>query len=97
MSTPLVLAAAALGGSLFLIGTPKARAFAIGAAVVSGLRVIIALGIIRLSFAHMDLVFAVALAVLGVLLILRVDAKAKVIAATVIAAIGTLQALTLLF
>ena len=97
MSTPLVLAAAALSGSLFLIGTPKARALAIGAAVVSGLMLTIALGIVRLSFAHMDLVFAVALAVLGVLLVLRVDAKAKVIAATVIAAIGSLQALAILF
>lgn len=97
MSTPLVLAAAALGASLFLLGTTKARAFAIGAAVVSGILLATALGFMRLSFAHVDLVLAAALAVLGVLLVMRVDAKGKVIAATVVAAIGTLQTLALLF
>lgn len=92
MSSSIVLAAAALGASLFLVGTTRARAFAITAAVVSGIALAVALHVVRIGLPHVDLVLWSSIAALGVLLILRVDAKAKVVAATVVAAVG-IQAL----
>ncbi len=97
MNTPLVLSATALGASLYLLGTPKARTLAIGAAVVSGIVLASALGFVRVTFAHVDVILTAALAALGVLLVMRVDAKAKVVAATLVAAIGIVQTLSALF
>lgn len=92
MTTTLLLAAA-FGASLFLAFSSRARGLAIGAAVVSGVALAIALGFASIALPYVDVALSVGLAVLGVLLLLRVDAKPRVIAATVLAAIGVQQAL----
>lgn len=88
MSSSTVLIAAALVASLLLFAAKKARGYAIGAAIVAGVALVMALGVLHLSLPHVDLGLAAALAVLGVLLVLRVDAKPHVIAATVVTAVG---------
>jgi hydrogenase/urease accessory protein HupE len=97
MSTSTILIAAALVAALLLVGARKSRGYAIGAAVVAGIGLVMALGLVRVAVPHVELALAGALAVLGVLLVLRVDAKPHVIAATVIAAIGGVQLFTALF
>lgn len=97
MSTSTILIAAALIAALLLVGSRKGRAYAIGAAVVAGIALVMALGIVHVSLPHIDLGLAAALAVLGILLVMRVDAKPQVIAATVVAAIGGVQLFTALF
>ncbi len=91
MSTSTILIAAALVASLLLVGGRRLRPYAIGAAVVAGAGLVIALGFVHVALPHVDLALAAALAVLGLVLLMRADAKPHVIAATVITAIGGMQ------
>lgn len=97
MSSSFVLIVAALVASLFLLGARKARTLAIGAAVVSGIALTISMGILSIRFAYVDHILAAALTVLGVLLLMRVDAKMHVVASTVVTAVGAMWLVTKIF
>lgn len=96
MSSSTVLIIAAIVASLLLIGARKARALAIAAAVVSGVALTISMGLISIRLSFVDLALAGALAALGVVLLVRVDAKTHVIASTVVAAVGVMWLLEVL-
>jgi hypothetical protein len=93
MTLSTILIVAALAASIFLITQKSARVFAILAAVVSGVALTLALGFISIRVSHVDLVIGIALAVLGVVLLFRVDEKFRVVASTVIAMVGAVMAL----
>lgn len=96
MSLPTILAVAALACAILLVVQLKVRLWPVVAAVVSGLEVLLAFGIIHLSVSGFPLgvVLGVALAVAGVLVWLKVQGKTHVSAATVIALVGAFQTLT---
>ena len=98
MRDSLILAIAALACAVLLVVQLKNRLWAAVAVAVAGLEVLIAFGLVRLSIASFPLpiVLGVALAVAGVLLWLKVQGKTHVSAATVVAAVGAIQTLTLL-
>jgi hypothetical protein len=98
LSVPLMLAIAALACAVFLLVQMKHRLWAAIAVAVAGLELLIAFGLVRLSIANFPLptVLAIALVVAGVLLWLKVQGKTHVSAATVVAAVGAFQTLTLL-
>ena len=93
MSHVTIALAAALGASLFLLNPKKARLVGIVAAVVSGVLLTMSLGVVRLSVQFVELGLAIALAVAGVILITRVSEKLRVVAATVVAAVGVVLSL----
>lgn len=95
MNLPFVFAIAALACALFLVFQTNSRVWAIVAAVVAGLELLIALGLVRLSVAGIPLgtLLGLALAVAGVFAWLQVQGKTHVSAATLIAAVGTIQSL----
>lgn len=93
MSHSVIALAVALGGSLFLAAPKKARIAAIVAAVVSGALLLMALGVLHLGVRYVDVGLAVALAVAGAVLVLRVEQKMRVIVATVVATVGVTFAL----
>ena len=96
MSLPVLLAVAALVCAILLVVQLKLRLWPAVAAVVSGLEVLLAFGIVRLSVAGFPLgtILGIALAVAGVLVWLRVHGKTHVSAATVIALVGAFQTLS---
>ncbi len=81
---------AALVASLVLLGARRARTYAIASAVASGLALTIALHVISIRVSFVDLALAAAIAVLGVVLLLRVEAKMHVVASTVVTAVGVM-------
>ena len=91
-----MLALAALVCAVLLVIQLKVRLWPVVAAVVSGLEVLLAFGIIHLSVAGFPLgtILGIALAVAGVLVWLKVQGKTHVSAATIIAIVGALQTLT---
>jgi hypothetical protein len=88
MSEDLILLFAALGASIFLALEARARGWAIGAAVVAGIGLLMAFRVVSIGMPHLNLIFYGALCALGVVLVLRVAEKMKVVAATVVAAVG---------
>ncbi|HEY8427928.1 MAG TPA: hypothetical protein VIL20_06115 [Sandaracinaceae bacterium] len=90
MSSSTVLIIAAVVASLFLVGARKARAYAIGAAAVAGVALTMSTGFVSIRLSFIDLALAAALAVLGVLLLMRVEAKMHVVASTVVTAVGVM-------
>lgn len=97
MSSSTVLIIAAIVASLFLVGgARKARAYAIGAAVVAGVALTMSMGFLSIRLSFIDLALAAALTVLGVLLLMRVDAKMHVVASTVVTAVGAMWLLQVL-
>ncbi len=96
MSSSTVLIIAAIVASLLSIGARKARAVAIAAAVVAGVALTISMGLISIRLSFVDLALAGALAALGVVLLVRVEAKMHVIASTVVAAVGVMRLLEVL-
>jgi hypothetical protein len=93
VSHTTIALAAALGGSLFLLSPKKARVAAIVAAITSGVLVAMSLGVVSISVRYVELGLTVALAVAGVVLVMRVEQKLRVVAATVVAAVGVVLAL----
>ena len=96
MTQATILVGAALAASLFLLAAKPVRPFAIGAAIVCAIDLALQLRVLRSFFSRMDLVVAAAVAIAGVLLILRVEQKVRVIAATVVAVVGIVEVLQLL-
>jgi hypothetical protein len=98
LSVSLMLAIAALGCAVLLLVQMKHRLWPAVAVAVAGIELLLAFGVVRLSIASFSLptLLAVALAVAGVLLWLKVQGKMHVSAATVVAAVGAFQTLTLL-
>ncbi|HZA51294.1 MAG TPA: hypothetical protein VE549_11165 [Myxococcaceae bacterium] len=96
MNFPTMLALAALACAILLVVQLKLRLWPAVAAVVSGLEVLLAFGIIHLSVAGFPLgtILGIALAVAGVFVWLKVQGKTHVSAATVIALVGAFQVLT---
>lgn len=96
MSFHVMLALAALACAILLVVQLKVRLWPVVAAVVSGLEVLLAFGIIHLSVSGFPLgtILGIALAVAGVLVWLKVQGKTHVSAATVIAIVGAFQTLT---
>lgn len=98
MNLSLILAIAALACAVLLAVQLQSRVFAIIAAFVAGIEVLIAFGILRLSISGipLGLVLAIALAVAGVLTWAKTQGKLHVSAATVILVVGALQVVTAL-
>jgi hypothetical protein len=96
LNLPTMFAVAALACAILLVVQLKFRMWPAVAAVVSGLELLLAFGIIHFSVAGFPLgtILGVALAVAGVLVWLKVQGKMHVSAATVIALVGTFQTLT---
>lgn len=90
LEQPQILMIAALVASLLSIGPQRTRVIAIIAAVVAGVALTLSLGIVSISLPHVNLVVFAALTTLGVLLVLRIDQKMRVVAATVVASVGAL-------
>jgi hydrogenase/urease accessory protein HupE len=90
MSQSTILYIAALVAALLSIGPQRTRILAIIAAVVAGIALTLSLGILSISLPHVDLAVFGALVVLGVMIVLRINEKMKVIAGTVIASVGAL-------
>jgi hypothetical protein len=97
MTSLIFLLIAAVIGSVVLVGR-RATAWPIAALVASALLLTQALHWTRFSLpgVSLALVLSVALAVAGVVLLLRARAKWHVCAATVVALVGSLQALSAL-
>jgi hypothetical protein len=95
MALSNMLSIAALAASLLLIFTPQARLPAVFAFVASGLEVLIAHGVIRVSVSGvpLTLVLGAILLVAAVVAYLRVSAKGAVSAAAVAALVGLTQVL----
>lgn len=93
MTTNTIVLIAALAASIFLVLEKRARPFALGAALVSGIALAISAGVLSIHVAHLGLALSAALLVLGVLLVLRVAEKMRVVAATIIACVGAMGVL----
>jgi hypothetical protein len=93
VSHTVIALAVALGGSLFLAAPRRARLAAIAAALVSAALLLMSLGVLHVAVRYLDVGLAVALAVAGVVLVLRVDQKVRVIVATIVATVGVTFAL----
>ena len=96
MEQSTILLIAALVASLVSIGPQRTRIIAIVAAVVAGIALTLSLGVLSISLPHVDLVVFAALTVLGVLLVMRINEKMRVIAGTVVASVGALGLLDVL-
>lgn len=96
MSLTLILAIAALGCGVLLVVQNQARVFAVIAAVVAAVEVLLALNILRLSISGvpLGLVLGAGLAVAGALCWTKVQAKLYVSAATLILLVGAMQVFT---
>jgi len=90
-----VLAVLALVASVVLLMQKASKIFAIVAVVASGLEVLMAFHVFRLSVTRipLGLVLGAALAIAGVILYSKVHAKVAVACATVITLAGALQVL----
>jgi len=88
---------AALAASVFLLLDARSRALAVGAAVVSGIALAVAAGVMSIHVQHLSLGLSAGLLVLGILLVLRVAEKMRVVASTVIAVVGATGVLGALF
>jgi hypothetical protein len=95
---PLVFAIAALVGSVLLLGDKDSRMWGFIGIVAAGIAVATALGVISLSIAgiSISLILGIALAVAGGIALTKVSSKMRIIAATIVAAVGTLTALAAL-
>jgi hypothetical protein len=91
-----VFAVAALVCAVLLLVQIKNRLWALVAAVVAAVELLIALNVIRLSVAGVPLamVLGVALAIAGVVVWMQVQGKTHVSAATIIALVGAVQTLS---
>ncbi len=92
----MIFALAALACAVLLAVQLQNRLWPVIAAVVAGIELLMALGVVRLSIANvpLPLVLGVALAVSGVAIWLKANGKVHVSAATVVAIVGLLQSLT---
>ena len=95
MSLSLVFAVAALIGGFLLLGDKSSRMWGIIAMIAAGADVAIALGLLTLSIAGLSisLLLGIVLAVAGIIALMRISSKVRVIAATIVASVGILQAL----
>lgn len=95
MSLSLVFAIAALVGGFLLLGDKSSRTWGIIAMIAAGVGVAISLGLLTLSVAGLSisLLIGIALAVAGGIALMRISSKIRVIAATVVCAVGVLMAL----
>ena len=96
MSLSLVLAGVALAASIMLIAQDKARTYAIVAAIVSAIDLAVALHWIQLSIPGVGLtvVTGAIMTVVGVLILLRLERKIRVVAATAIVFAGAVELLS---
>ena len=96
MNLSFVFAIAALVCSVLLLVQMKNRIWAIAAAAIAGLELLIALNVVHLSVAGIPLalVLGVALAIAGVVVWMQVQGKTHVSAATIIALVGAVQTLS---
>jgi len=96
VSIGLVLAIAALGCAVLLLFQVASKLWPIIAAVVAGIQLLIAFGVMHLSISGVPLgtLLGVALAVSGIASWLKVSNKMHASAATVIALVGLVQAAT---
>jgi hypothetical protein len=94
MSLALVLSIAALAGALALIRT-KPVVLPVVAVIAAALEIGVAVKVIRVTVAHvpLPLLFGGALAVTGIVMLLRNEHKWSVVAATVVAVVGVIQTL----
>ena len=94
----LVFAVAALVGSVLLLGDKDSRTWGLIGIVAAGVAVASALGLLTLSIAgfSISLILGIALAVAGGIALTKVSSKIRIIAATIVAAVGTLTALAAL-
>ncbi len=91
----LVFAVAACVGAVLLLAEKDVRLWGIVALIAGGAAVAIALGLLRLSLAgiSISLILGGALAVAGILALMKTGKKIRVVAATVISLVGILVAL----
>lgn len=96
MSLSLVLAGLALAAAILLVAQDKARTYAIVAAIVSAIDLAVALHLIQLSIPGIGLsvIMGAIMTVVGVLLLLRLERKVRVVAATVIVFAGAVELLS---
>lgn len=94
MQLGTALAVTALVCSVLLLGS-RTRMLAIIAVCVSGLEVALAFGVITFGISgfSVPLILGAVLAIVGALMFARNEAKTQVAAATVLAAVGAIQAL----
>ena len=94
MELATALAIAALIGAAVSLES-ESRAVAMLAVIASGIEVAVALDLIRLSVAgvRLPIVLGAILAVAGIVLLSKVTRKVSIIAATVVALVGSLQVL----
>jgi hypothetical protein len=91
MSSAALLPLLALLASVVLLGRGGSKVFSIVATVASGVEVLMAFHVVRLSVPHLGLLLGAALALAGVVLYSKVNAKVAVACATVVALAGVLQ------
>lgn len=94
MALATTLAIAALVGSIVCLDS-ESRAIALLAVIASGIEVAVALDVLRLSIAGVQLptVLGAILAAAGLFLLTKVNRKMSIVAATVVALVGCLQVL----
>ena len=90
----IVFAVAALVGAVVLLGDRDSRTWGVISLIAAGVAVASALGLLHLSIAgySISLILGVVLAVAGAIALTRVQKKLRVVAATIVCAVGALTA-----
>lgn len=96
MAASTIPAILALVASIVLYPKSSLKLFAILAIVASGLEVLMAFHVLRLSVARLPLILGAVLVVSGLILYTRVSAKIAIACATVVAVVGAMQVLATL-
>lgn len=92
----MIVLSAAFAASLWLTRVTTTRGYGIGASVVSAVALLLAMDILRIKLPYVSMSIAVALTVLGVVLVMKASEKGSTVAATVVTTVGALRLLTLL-
>lgn len=95
MAVGLLLAICVLAGSALVLGDEKARTWAIACMVGGGIEVAVALKLVTIHLRGFSLmlVLGAVVAVCGLLMLLKVKTKNRIIAATVVIVVGVFQTL----
>ena len=90
----VIYAVGALIGAVLLLGDKASRTWGVIAVIAAGVAAAIALGLLSLSLAgySISLILGVVLAVAGGIALTRVQKKLRVVAATIVCAVGALTA-----
>lgn len=95
MASGLISAICVLAGSLLVLGDEKGRVWAIIGAVSGGIEAAVALKLLTITLRgfSLNLVLGSVAAVCGIVMLMKVDTKLRIISATVVTMIGVLQVL----